>query len=85
MIIPDKMLFAQEGSNVSFTLLICLLTHIFTIEINMCQPDPCRNGAQCTNRRTDFYCTCPVGFNGKTCDISKLKFFDFLWTLLVSL
>ena len=40
-------------------------------EINMCKPEPCRNGAKCTNRRTDFYCDCLPGFSGKTCETSR--------------
>ena len=41
----------------------------------MCSPDPCKNGAICTNRRTDYYCACPAGYDGKNCEISKTSIY----------
>lgn len=41
------------------------------IENDACSPDPCKNGAKCVNRRTDYDCQCPAGYNGKDCDNSE--------------
>ena len=34
----------------------------------MCNPDPCHNGALCTNNNGDYECECIVGYSGKNCD-----------------
>jgi hypothetical protein len=37
----------------------------------LCEGGPCQNGAECrvhSNGEEDFYCQCPLGFQGKTCD-----------------
>ena len=52
----------------------------------MCQPEPCKNLGKCSNRRTDFYCSCAPGFTGKTCETSKydcLKFESISFLVLV--
>lgn len=33
-----------------------------------CEPDPCENGATCHSMEQDFYCACPEGYEGKTCE-----------------
>lgn len=43
----------------------CLQVH------TLCQENPCQNGAECkvhTNGDENFYCQCPLGFQGTTCD-----------------
>ena len=46
-------------------------------DINECDPDPCQNGATCTESGTDisvapgeFECSCPSGFEGDLCNIT---------------
>jgi len=34
-----------------------------------CEPNPCRNDAECIDRIGDFYCICPPGFTGQTCSL----------------
>ena len=37
----------------------------------LCEESPCQNSAECrvhSNGEDDFYCQCPLGFQGKTCD-----------------
>ncbi|KAF3850134.1 hypothetical protein F7725_019853 [Dissostichus mawsoni] len=36
-----------------------------------CDPNPCENEAQCHSMEQDFYCACPEGFEGKTCERLK--------------
>lgn len=33
-----------------------------------CEPDPCENEATCHSMEQDFYCACPEGYEGKTCE-----------------
>ncbi|XP_054834315.1 coagulation factor XII isoform X2 [Eublepharis macularius] len=33
-----------------------------------CDPNPCRNGANCEARRSGFHCSCNPGFYGKHCE-----------------
>lgn len=42
--------------------------YFFFIEINLCDPDPCLNGANCSNFRTSFDCACPTGYQGMICE-----------------
>ncbi|XP_052261354.1 protein jagged-1b-like [Dreissena polymorpha] len=35
---------------------------------NECAPDPCKNGATCTNLRYAYSCTCITGWKGYNCD-----------------
>ena len=37
-------------------------------DINECDPDPCMNGATCTNGIGMFTCSCAAGYTGTTCD-----------------
>ena len=31
--------------------------------VNRCVPEPCQNGAECTNLITDYHCTCLEDFD----------------------
>ena len=37
------------------------------IEVNLCDPNPCYNGAACMNSMLGFTCTCTTGYSGETC------------------
>jgi hypothetical protein len=44
-------------------------------DIDECDPDPCLNGATCTDSNTDnsielhqYHCDCPTGYNGTNCE-----------------
>ncbi|XP_052256377.1 neurogenic locus notch homolog protein 1-like [Dreissena polymorpha] len=37
-------------------------------DFNECAPDPCKNGATCTNHRYAYSCTCVTGWKGNNCD-----------------
>ncbi|XP_045615647.2 protein crumbs [Procambarus clarkii] len=39
-----------------------------TVSDDMCNPDPCKNNAQCHVTWNDFVCSCTVGYKGKTCE-----------------
>lgn len=38
---------------------------------SVCEPNPCRNGGQCTQEGNDFDCQCPEGFSGRFCHVGK--------------
>ena len=35
---------------------------------SLCEENPCQNSGLCQVLEDDFYCQCPLGFQGKTCD-----------------
>lgn len=37
-------------------------------DVDECSPNPCVDGAKCTNLVGDFKCHCPPGATGKRCD-----------------
>ena len=40
-------------------------------DIDDCSSGPCENGGTCIDLFNDFNCTCPLGFTGRNCSISK--------------
>lgn len=44
-----------------------LLNSFFVVETH-CDPNPCSNGARCTNYPDRFECICPIGYKGLRCD-----------------
>lgn len=49
------------------------------IDLNYCgRHQPCVNGGTCMNTEPDeFFCACPHGYSGKTCQIGKMTFMKF--------
>ncbi|XP_019617274.1 PREDICTED: uncharacterized protein LOC109464676 [Branchiostoma belcheri] len=39
--------------------------------IDDCSPNPCQNGAQCTDKIADYNCTCPEQYKGKNCSVIR--------------
>ena len=39
--------------------------------IDDCNPNPCQNGAVCTDAMNDYSCKCTPGYEGKNCTESK--------------
>uniref|UniRef100_A0AAF5I050 Uncharacterized protein n=1 Tax=Strongyloides stercoralis TaxID=6248 RepID=A0AAF5I050_STRER len=39
------------------------------LDLNMCSDNPCPPGVKCHSLINDFFCNCPIGFTGKTCQI----------------
>lgn len=53
---------------------MCKCPHGFTgsrceLNINECDNNPCRNGAQCLDEKGGYRCICPDGFTGVDCQI----------------
>merc|ERR1711935_303934 len=42
-----------------------------SVEENVCDPDPCKNGGTCSNLNGGFDCKCRDGYKGETCDEKK--------------
>lgn len=40
-------------------------------EVNECASSPCKNNGKCLDLIDSFFCQCPKGFAGITCDNSK--------------
>ena len=38
-------------------------------DINECDPDPCQNGATCSEGIGEYTCDCPVGYDGTDCEL----------------
>ena len=47
----------------------------FAADVNDCADSPCRNGGTCIDGIDSFHCVCPKGYEGLTCDHSKLFLF----------
>lgn len=48
-----------------------------SLDTNEClELNPCANGGTCTNLIGSFYCLCPPGFEGETCEIGIFYFCD---------
>ena len=45
---------------------------LYLSDINDCNPDPCENGATCSDEVNDYNCTCMAGFFGKNCSQGKI-------------
>lgn len=61
----------QPSSSYGLLVLKLRNTCLFVIAINFCASSPCKNNGTCHNDANDFRCTCPAGWAGKTCEISK--------------
>ena len=42
-------------------------------DIDECAPKPCLNGGNCDDGVNSYTCTCASGYEGTTCEISKLQ------------
>ena len=40
------------------------------INVDDCEPNPCRNGGTCRDHVDEFSCECPEGYEGKLCDVN---------------
>lgn len=40
----------------------------FFPDLNMCIPNPCKNGGQCLGYAGGYKCLCPAGYKGNNCD-----------------
>ena len=54
------------------------------VDVNECASNPCLGKRTCVDKVNGYKCTCPAGFNGTNCEISKaflslmsLGFFQF--------
>ena len=43
----------------------------FSLDINDCAPNPCRNGGTCKDELKSYVCHCRFGYIGDNCEISN--------------
>ena len=43
------------------------------VDINECASDPCENGGVCNDQVNGFTCDCQAGYDGETCENSKMQ------------
>ena len=53
-------------------------------DFNDCFPNPCVNGATCTDGLNDYNCTCVAGYGGKNCSIGECLFWKLVNNLMVT-
>ena len=46
--------------------------HFPLAEIDECEVEPCLNGGNCTDLLADYACDCVTGWDGHSCEISKV-------------
>jgi len=39
--------------------------------VDDCSSHPCQNGGSCCDKGDHYECSCPVGYQGQYCEISK--------------
>ncbi|GBM93842.1 hypothetical protein AVEN_251205-1 [Araneus ventricosus] len=44
---------------------------IHSLSSDLCNPNPCQNGGQCSVRSRDYKCECKDPFFGKNCEMGK--------------
>ena len=47
---------------------------LHSLEINVCEENPCQNGGVCENEEDTYTCNCIEGFTGDNCDEGKIIF-----------
>ena len=50
-----------------------LFALLLQTDVDLCNPNPCENGALCKNtpRGDDYFCYCPKGLHGKNCSETR--------------
>ena len=62
-------------------LYILIYSIIPVVDVDECASFPCQHGGTCTDKLNDFTCSCAQGYTGKmcetgkSCEISKQKYF----------
>ena len=70
MLIDDR----ENVNHKNISLYRLLIAGLQILEINPCQPNPCKNGGDCYETGEGYKCTCPRGFKGDFCES---KFYQF--------
>jgi hypothetical protein len=52
------------------------------LDINECSSSPCKNNGECRDGINMFTCSCSPGFEGTECEISKLIFHQYLFSII---
>ena len=66
----------EEKSVRENTCIYKVLLHNAISEIDVCESDPCKNGANCSRAEDKYICNCVPGYTGLTCDTGSYKCFQ---------
>ena len=55
----------------------CYFVVIWTLEVDPCTPNPCKNGGHCTRNTTLSRCQCPSGHYGWFCEFFRKYYNNF--------
>ena len=76
----DKVLYIRKDNETHLIIIVISDINVTDVmhnaAINECDHNPCQHGGECTDDIASFTCNCPAGYDGDTCNNSKLFFID---------
>ena len=56
-----------------------IVKHVYVVEINECDSNPCEHGATCTDAVNRYICKCDPGYEGVNCETSMSDIRSATW------
>lgn len=68
---PCNTLFNIRSTNtkliISTNTLVGIRSQIASVQVDLCEPNPCPESSYCVNHGNNYSCECPKGFSGPDC------------------